>query len=236
MEINLTALKLIIFDLDDTLINNRMVDYHSFVDVLIKFGLEPIKPVDLYALRKQGLSADELLATLIDSDLAKLYKQVQLARRRLLNSGVLWRRYAKPFPQVKKLLQQLKNDGLSIAIVTIRRDHALITQLLDSFQLGQLVDFLYCRDDYASFAKARQSSGYWYNLKVAGYKTSLSKFGVSQETALVIGDDPSDIEAALASNISVIRVRNAYKDLAFVGLGKKIKTVASVAYLRRFLK
>jgi phosphoglycolate phosphatase-like HAD superfamily hydrolase len=228
----LKGVRLIIFDLDDTLMDNREVDYQSFAVVCRKHLVRPPSRGRLFNHRNQGVRADDIIRMVWSNRSDSFLEQVKKERLELLASGKLWLRLAQPFPGVAKFLANLKKQKISVVIVTIRKNRRLIKQLLQERGWQQQIDFLFCGDDISDSGGVKTHASNALKLKRMGYIMAMKKFKVKREQVLVIGDDPDDLQAAYDLRISCIRVRNSYKESLFDVTTKGIPVIETIADLR----
>ncbi|MBI2010381.1 MAG: HAD hydrolase-like protein [Candidatus Chisholmbacteria bacterium] len=232
MAIDFQGVKLTIFDLDDTLIDNREVDYQSFAQVWRKYKVRPLGRKKLATYRNQGMKADDIIQRVWGNRSLSIVERVKKERQELLASGNLWLKLARPFPGVANLLNNLKKQKIRVAIVTIRKNRALIEQLLRKRGWLRRIDFLFCGDDMSDSGGTKTHASNVLKLKKAGYEKAMTFLNVAREKTLVVGDDPEDLQAALNLGIICARVRNSYKDSLFEGDDDQIPVVRRVADLR----
>lgn len=232
MAIGFTGVQLAIFDLDDTLIDNREVDYQSFAIVgkARKFHVPSRRALHDY--RNQGMRAEEIIRTLWGNQPPSILEQIKKERLELLASGDLWLKLSRPFPGVTNLLANLKKKKIQVAIVSIRKNRGLIKQLLEKLGWQHQVNFLFCGDDIADSGGITTHASNALKLKRTGYFKAMKNLGVSREQTLVVGDDPDDLQAAFDLHVPCVRIRNSYKDLLFDVATKGIPIVETTADLR----
>lgn len=232
MAIDFKGVRLTIFDLDDTLVDNREVDYQSFAVVCRIHQVRVSSRSRLAHYRNQGMTADDIIQTVWGNMSRSVVEQIKKERQELLASGNLWLQLAQPFPGVVNLLTNLRKQKIQVAIVTIRKNRRLIEQLLKKRDWQQQVDFLFCGDDVPDPGGIKTRTSDALKLKRAGYIKAMKNLRAEREQTLVIGDDPDDLQAAFDLHIACVRVRNSYKESLFDVATKGIPVVETMADLR----
>lgn len=229
--IDLKKLRLIIFDLDDTLIDNREVDYQSFALTCQAHQIHAPSRNRLLHYRNQGMTAEEIIHMLWGEKHLPVLNQIKKQRLKLLASGDLWLHLALPFPGVVNLLKDLERKKIQVAIVTIRKNRRLIEQLLKKIDCWKCINFLFCGDDMPDLSGLKTHVGDAFKFKKAGYKKAMKNFKVESKQTLVIGDDPDELRAALDLHMSCVRVRNPYKDSLFGVATKRFPVIETIVDL-----
>lgn len=232
MAIDFKGVKLAIFDLDDTLVDNREVDYQSFATVCRTHQARVPSRHQLTHYRNQGMRADDIIQIIWSNRTRSVVERIKKERSELLTSGELWLRLARAFPGGSHLLTNLKKQKIYMAIVTIRKNRWLIGQLLKRLGWQHQVDFLFCGDDIPDSGSIKTHASNGLKLKKAGYIKAMKNLEVNRKQTLVIGDDPDDLQAAFDLHISCVRVRNSYKDSLFATTPKGVPDIETMADLR----
>jgi phosphoglycolate phosphatase len=186
--------KLIIFDLDGTLVDslddlteavNRMRD---------SFGREPLRRDEVQCMVGQGASVlvERALPGLSAAENAQglalflRYNEEHLADHTL------------PYPGIPELLATLCRQGVRLAVVS-NKHVALCRQLLTSLGLAHFFVGIYGAD---SFAERKPSP--------LPFQEVLRLQLVPAEAAVVVGDSANDVAAALAAGIRVLGCSYGY--------------------------
>jgi phosphoglycolate phosphatase len=189
-----TQAKLVMFDLDGTLVETGNEIAHAVNDTLSEFDFAHVTQEQVNGWI--GFGTLELLiqalafATQTDiettrgrNDLTEIKKQFDLNYQH--RCGTICRLY----PQVREVLTQLKAQGVKLAVVT-NKEMRYTRTVLEAHQLCELFDAVIGGDSFP--AKKPDPAGVNHCLRL---------FGVDPDDALFVGD--SSIDAATARNAGV---------------------------------
>ncbi|NIP67332.1 HAD hydrolase-like protein [Candidatus Bathyarchaeota archaeon] len=195
--------KAVIFDLDGTLFDSQ-IDFQEMkrrsISLLEKSGVPPgllseemlnyeIEGLAVEALAQTGISAAEIKRVL--QRVAEIMDQIELEA--LEGASI--------FPGVVETLEELKNRGFKIGIITRScREYAL--GLIEKFGLQRLIDGVAARDDVLEPKPAAEHA--LYLMEILGVKPS--------ETVLA-GDHPMDALCAEKAGIRFFLISTADTDL-----------------------
>lgn len=199
--------KVLIFDVDGTLIDSNDQHAQAWREAFLKFGHD--LPYD--ELRGQiGKGGDQLIPVFLDKDKREQYgHDLDQFRSQLFKSKYL--QTVRPFPRVRELFQRILDDGHRIALASSAKGDEL-EQYKKLLHVEDLLDADTSKDD------ARRSKPY-----PDIFGAALEKLGnPPRKTALVIGDTPYDAQAARALGVAVIGVLCggfAERDLLAAGCG-----------------
>ncbi|ERT04724.1 HAD hydrolase, IA, variant 1 family protein [Lyngbya aestuarii BL J] len=175
---------ILIFDFDGTLADTLDAIAQISNRLSVEFGYPPTSPEDLAELK--NLSAWEI----IRRSKISIFKLPFLLRRirRELQKDI---QYIHLFPEIKEVLEELKNQGYSLYILTSNSRENVI-EVFQKYQILHLFD----RVDSAStlFGKSRY------------IKNILKQENLLPSKALYIGDETRDIEAAKKAKVKTIAV------------------------------
>jgi phosphoglycolate phosphatase len=207
--------RLVIFDFDGTLADSFPWFAEVLNDVAARWRFRPVAEGDTERLR--GANAREILRHLQVPG----WKAPLVARdlRRRMTADI---HRIQAFPGAEALLLQLHAAGLTLAIVTSNSAHN-VRAVLGAPALG---------------AVRHLQTGVSIHGKAARLRRLLRSAGVNAETAVYIGDELRDIEAARAARITAAAVtwgynradalRGAQPDLVF----ERIEDLASCLLAR----
>lgn len=175
---------ILIFDFDGTLADTLDTIAQITNRLSVEFGYPPASPEDLAQLK--DLSTWEI----IRRSKISIFK-IPFLLRRIRREMQKDLQYINLFPRVKEVLEELKNQGYSLYILT-SNSRENVAQILDKYQILYLFD----RIDSAStlFGKSRY------------IKNILKQENLQPQQALYIGDETRDIEAAKKAKIKIIAV------------------------------
>lgn len=180
------AVKLIIFDLDGTLVDAYQAVASSLNYVLKCVGLSPLNSEQIK--RSVGWGDRNLVRRFVPA--SKLETTLSVYRkhhRQALKKGT------KFLPGVKKILFQLKKQGYRLAIAS-NRPSFFVRIILKYLNVNQLFDYVLCGDQVKAPKPAPEM-----------LKKILKRFSLKPSRALYVGDMTIDVETAhLAKVKSVI--------------------------------
>ncbi len=182
--------RLALFDFDGTLADSLDWFLGVFDAIADRFGFRRLEPGDRERLR--GLDARAILR---DRGIP-LWKLPQIARH-LRDLGA--RADIRPFPGVPSLLADLSAGGIAVAVVTSNTE-SNVRRVLGP----------------AATHVARFTCGANLFGKAAKIRGVLRATGADPRTALLIGDEARDVDAARESGIDCAAVAWGYTDPAFL--------------------
>lgn len=213
---SMAKVKLIIFDLDGTLIDAYPAIIKSFNYTMDKLGYS--QQPGLVIRRAVGLGDKGLLAPFIaaqDADRAvALYRRDQ--RRSLA-------KYSRVFNGVYRLLAQLKSRGYNLAVASNRpTEFSLI--LLRHLKLDKYFDYVLCADKLTAGKPHPEIL-----IKI------LRKFKIKNTEAVYAGDMVIDAQAGRRAGIKTIIVTTGSSSLAQIKQEKPCLIIRKISELPRFL-
>lgn len=180
--------KLIIFDLDGTLLDSLAHIIECVQQTAIKMGVDV--PSDRFIRRGVGLTViDQVNRIFPDVETNKKQKALELFKQCYFTSDQQYRLY----PGVEKVLATLKNHHKFIGLATNMNRYGL-QSVLTQTPLGELIDFGRCADD----GPAKPNPQMIYDL--------MDLCAVAPEDTLMVGDSEYDILTAKNAGIDVIAV------------------------------
>ena len=189
-------IKLIIFDLDGTLIDSS-IDIANAINYAIEpYGARPITVKETISLVGEGIT--RLIEKLIEREGINADRNA-LTERFLEHYSAHLIDNTTIYPGVRETLQKLK--GYKKAVISNKRE-ALSTKILDDLGLLKYFDLVVGSDT----TPERKPSP-------VPILHVLSKFNMNNEDAVIVGDSNFDIEAGKAAGIKTIAVTYGYRPL-----------------------
>lgn len=187
--------KLIIFDIDGTLVNSYPAIISSFNYTMQKLGLAKQKSI---VIRKSvGLGDELLLKPFVgNKNIAKAIKFYRAHHRKSL----LKKTYFMPY--AKQLLTYLKNKGYKLAIAS-NRPKKFSNILLKHLKIIKLFDYVLCKDELR-FGKPHPSI----------LNKIIHKFNISKPEALYVGDMAIDVCTGKRAGIKTFAVATGSSSLS----------------------
>jgi phosphoglycolate phosphatase len=191
-------IKLILFDLDGTLVN-------SIVDITnaLNYAIEP------HHLEKMTV---EKTACMVGEGLTRLIEKMLGPERAELRSDVLDRfvhyysehlaDFTRPYPGVRETLEALA--GYRKAVISNKRE-SLSRRLLDELGLVPYFDIIFGSDSVEERKPSPRPI-----LRI------LEMLGLQPKSAVIVGDSNYDIEAGQAAGIWTVAVTYGYRDASLL--------------------
>ena len=193
-------IKLVIFDLDGTLLDVSERYYRSVKNALEKFGFNCSSKPEIMKLKRQNLSGSEIISMFIPvdtEDREKMIRKIDKERYRLLHSKD-YLELDEPFEDTFKTLETLERKGVKMAILTLRGYKEATMQqlekagLLDFFEKIVLVDPRSAEDHS--------------ELKFDYAKSICRELKVKTDECCMVGDSLSELEAGFKMNAFTVGV------------------------------
>jgi phosphoglycolate phosphatase len=178
--------RLVVFDLDGTLVDSQRDLADSTNEMLAEFGAPPL-PIDSVA-SMVGDGARALVERAIAASGLPPHPDALAAFRRIYDRRLL--EHTRPYPGVEGLVRMLA-DRTPLAVLT-NKPEAPTRRLLDA--LGLAPSFRWVVGGDSGFARKPDPSGLLHLIQAAG---------ASPATTLVIGDSMVDVETARAAGARV---------------------------------
>ena len=188
-------IKLVIFDLDGTLIDAYSAINCSFNFVMGKLSLKPQSSETIR--RAVGWGDKNLLKPFVERQ--NLARALDLYRSHHKNSLL---KYSKLYPNVKKLLRCLKKNGYKLAVASNRPTKFSLI-LLRHFKIKEKFDYILCAD--------RLRFGKPHPLIL---NTIIKKFSLEKAQALYVGDMSIDAQAGRRAHVNTVIVTGGSSSLS----------------------
>ena len=223
---NQNMTKLIIFDFDDTITDNFLLDFKSFYFTCKKFGIKcPIKN-KILKFRREGLLANDISKQLIDNNKIDLDSFITYRKEFLENNSVKYLRLKK---NIKKLFSFIKTKEIKIVICSANK-HKFIIE-----------DFLKINKIFHKFSKILTMAELGFTIDNSSFSNRvlikksllhnvLKKFNVSTNEIVFVGNSLEDLQSANYFGIPFIYFQNNYLPLQ---KKKNTHTVNSIIELRQ---
>lgn len=209
-------IKLVIFDLDGTLVNAYPAIIKSVNYALIKMGYPKRDP--LVIRRAVGWGDENLLRPFIKrKDLAQA---LSIYRRHHRSSLV---KHSRLFPIVKQLLQYLKDKGYKLAVAS-NRPSFFSGILIRHLGLGRYLDYTLCAD------RLKKGKPHPEILK-----RIMRRFSVKPRQALYVGDMAIDAQAGRRAKIKTIIVTTGSSLKSEIKEENPYRIIGAIRDLKAFL-
>ena len=182
----------VILDVDGTLIDSNDAHAQAWLDAFNEAGLD----VPYGRIRRSiGMGGDKLMPHVagITEDTPD-GKRISERRGEIFKAEYL--PHIKPFPRVRDLLQRLEIDGYTLVVASSARKS----------ELGALLDIAGVADLIAKKTSSDDAENSKPDPDIV--QAALRRSGVAGDRAIMVGDTPYDVEAALRAGIAVVGVES----------------------------
>lgn len=181
----------VLLDLDGTLVDSNHAHAEAWHRALTENGHEvPLEEIE----QRIGMGGDNLLPSLLGIE-----KESELGTRISERRGEIFRDellpHIRPFPEVRPLLEKMRQAGLRPVIATSSPDEEL-NPLVEIAGIGDLLESRTSADD-AESSKPDPDI----------VQAALGRLGLPPRETVMLGDTPYDIAAAGAAGVGVIAFR-----------------------------
>lgn len=189
----LTKEKLIMVDLDGTLIDTLEANYRSYKRALNEFGYDITK--DYYARRCDGRSYKDFLPEIIGEN----NPDISVIHSKKNTYYVENMKYTTINIHLKNILESMKAEYYIALVTTASRES--VNSILEYFKLTNIFDAVVTRED-VGFSKPNPEC----------YIKTRERFGVSRANTIIFEDSESGMCAAMESGCSMF----CYKKSVFM--------------------
>jgi len=209
-------IKLVIFDLDGTLVDAYAAIYRSFNYALKKTGLKP-KP-SLTIRRAVGWGDRQLLSPFVPE--ASLDKALALYRAHHQKALI---RYSCLFPCVKSMLRRLKAKGYKLAVAS-NRPTKFSLMLIKHLKIKKYFDYVLCAD---TLKQGKPHPEILHRI--------LKKFSLLPGQALYVGDMTLDAQAGRRAGVRAVIVTTGSSSVKEIKKEKPYMIIRRVCGLSNIL-
>ena len=179
----------LLFDLDGTLAETDSLHLPTWVDVLSPYGVEVDE--EFYRENISGRSTSKIVEDLLPDLPAEEGRKLADAKEASFRE----RAYElEPLPGLLDFMEEAKNRGLSLALVTNAPEENVEAILL-ALELGEFFDEVVLSDEVGPVKP-----------DPAPYRAALDKLGVAPEEALAFEDSTSGITSAVGAGILTVGI------------------------------
>ncbi len=222
-------IKLIVFDFDDTIINNDKVDYQAFKIPFKQLGISIPSSNEIKSLRRKGLLAKEIASNyLMKTNETALIEEFLLLRKKFLqNKKSISFFYLKK--DIKPLFNQLNRKKINCVLCSSRDNKKFIMIFLKKNKIVKYFSHIYLIEDLGMKIENSISNNRTLIKKLLLNKI-IKDLKIRSNEILFIGNSQEDITAAKKLKINFVYYQNSYLEKL---QDKKIDKVNSVSGLKR---
>jgi HAD superfamily hydrolase (TIGR01509 family) len=181
--------KALLFDLDGTLAETDSLHLPTWVDVLSPYGVEVDE--EFYRESISGRSTSKIVEDLLPDLPAEEGRKLADAKEASFRERA---RELEPLPGLLDFMEEAKNRGRSLALVTNAPEENVEAILL-ALELGEFFDEVVLSDEVGPVKP-----------DPAPYRAALDKLGVAPEEALAFEDSTSGIASAVGAGIPTVGI------------------------------
>lgn len=182
-------LKALLFDLDGTLAETDSLHLPTWVATLSPYGIEVDE--EFYRESISGRSNLEIVEELLPDLSAEEGRKLAEAKEASFRERAV---ELEPLPGLLEFMEEAKDRGLSLALVTNAPEQNVEAILL-ALELGEFIDEVVLSDEVGPVKP-----------DPAPYRAALEKLGVAPEEALAFEDSTSGISSSVAAGIPTVGI------------------------------
>jgi phosphoglycolate phosphatase len=187
--------KLIVFDLDGTLIDSRRDLADATNELIVEYGGRPLPEATITGMVGEGaavLVRRALAAAGLDPEAPGALE------RFLAHYDVRLTAYTRPYPGVPEALARLRSDGRTLALLTNKPQRAT-TRIVEALGLAPLLSHITGGDT----AAGRKPDP-------AGLLQIVDAAGAAPASTILVGDSPIDLETARRAGTRICLTRYGF--------------------------
>lgn len=177
--------KLIIVDLDGTLVDTKDINYHAYKDALARYGYEI--DYDYFCAYCNGRHYLDFIPQIVDDE--SLYPHIHKVKKSRYSAFL---KLAKVNNVLVEILRAMKSTYKLAVVTTASRQNCM--ELLDANELTSLFDLILTREDVE---KSKPNP--------EGFLKAMAYFSAIPENTIIFEDSFVGMEAALAATPNVYR-------------------------------
>jgi phosphoglycolate phosphatase len=191
-------IKLIIFDLDGTLVDTSRDITNALNYALNPYGLKDLTVEDTIKMVGEGIT--RLIEKILGDEKSQMKEEV--IKRFLEYYSEHLTDYSSIYPHVRETLEKL--DGYKKAIISNKREY-LSTKLLEKLDLLKYFDLVVGSDTVAERKPSPAPVIYVF-----------TRFGVTPHESMIVGDSNYDIEAGRKAGVKTVAVTYGYRERQYL--------------------
>jgi len=201
-------IKLVIFDFDDTIIDNKNLDYQSFRQVSMNLnGYMPTK-INISKLRKENYLAIEIVNWLLKKSKNRFNVTHFWEERLKFLESKKSLKYISLRPYSKLFLKKLKKHNIIVIIATLRKNKKILELFIENEGIMPCIDSIFNLKDKTIETRKLSNA---IKSKKDLFNQILKSYNFKSEEILSIGDSKADYKAAKSFKINhiILKINNS---------------------------
>ncbi len=199
-------ISLAIFDFDDTLVDNNILDYKAFEFPCKNLGLKPPTKDKIKHMRKNGFLAKQIMQHHLRNSKKKNLLDIYLQeRKKFLQLESI--NYLKLKPNTKHLLEFFKKNKIICVLSTANKNKLMVLDFLKKNYTSIYFSDVLFMDDLG-FKLDNSESSNRILIKSSLIKKTIKNYPYSRSQIIFIGNSIEDYESAKKLRISFIYFQN----------------------------
>lgn len=231
-------IKLIIFDFDDTLIDNKILDFQSFKQISIKFDCYVPKITEITKLREKNFLARAIIRWLLKKSKRRYNSKKFWEERKKFLESKNSQKYISLRPYSKILLRKLTKQNITIVISTLRKNKKNLELFLDKENIKPYVDSIFNLKDKTIESRKLSNA---IKIKHELFNIIMKSYNFNPNEILSIGDSYADYEAARRNKINhiILKTNNNFSKqsknniFTFKELNSKFESIISLNFITK---
>ena len=228
----MTGVKAIIFDLDDTLTDNKVLDFESFRHLSDSLDLYTPTMHEIIELRRKSLLAKDIILWMIEKSRKSVSPVLCIKKRKEFLKQEESGQLIRIKPKLRSILRELKSTGYILLIATLRNDKNTVLNLLRNHKLAEFFTDIYTTHSETLAKLTRISDLDVEKAKLKIYKNILHDLMTTPSECLVVGDKLQDLLPALSLGIKAVGIKGSYgTDPALSGVVEVVEDLSDLVKL-----
>ena len=228
----LAGIRVIVFDLDDTLIDNKKLDFESFKHLSYGLGLYMPTMHEIIELRCRSLRAKDIISWMIERSKKSVSRTFCMEERKKFLKLEGAGRLIRIKPKSRSTLQELKSRGYLLILATVRDDKNAVLDLLRKRKLAEFFTSVYTNPSRILDETTKISNPDVETVKFKIYREILCDLKVFSNECLVVGDTLQDLSPALSLGMKAIGTKGSYRtDPAMIGTVEIVENLSDLVKL-----
>ncbi len=220
-------IKAVIFDFDDTVIDNRELDYQGFVIPSKQLKVPILPKKEIVTLRRNRLLAKDIITYIQKQTKAQFsVKEFLLLRAKFLQSANSIR-FIYLRKKTEDLLNHLQNKNIKPFLCTVRKDKKVILDFLKLHNLEDVFEKIYTMKDIGCELENTNSQNRIL-IKNSLINKIIKNNDFSPNEIVFVGNSEDDFEAGKQMNVNFILFTNSYIKEPFIKNTIKISNMKTL--------